>query len=132
MVKYLSDLHAKKLFNLEDITSLTDNTNIGKDLLLNYKKQNLIVQIRRNLYSVTDLATKATMTNKYEIGSHISDSAYISYHSALEYHVIAHQLFFTLYYCCPIKLLIKHKLGLIPFCGVSPFLLFSLLPHKIK
>ena len=97
MAKYLSELHAKKLFNLEDITSLTDNINTGKDLLLNYKKQNLIVQIRRNLYSVTDLATKATVANKFEIGSHISNSAYISYHSALEYHGIAHQVFFTLY-----------------------------------
>ena len=97
MSKYLSELHAKKLFNLEDITSLTDNINTGKDLLLNYKKQNLIVQIRRNLYSVTDLATKATVANKFEIGSHISNSAYISYHSALEYHGIAHQVFFTLY-----------------------------------
>lgn len=97
MAKYLSELHTKKLFNLEDITSLTDNINTGKDLLLNYKKQNLIVQIRRNLYSVTDLATKATVANKFEIGSHVSDSAYISYHSALEYHGIAHQVFFTLY-----------------------------------
>lgn len=97
MAKYLSELHTKKLFNLEDITSLTDNINTGKDLLLNYKKQNLIVQIRRNLYSATDLATKATVANKFEIGSHISDSAYISYHSALEYHGIAHQVFFTLY-----------------------------------
>lgn len=42
MAKYLSELHAKKLFNLEDITSLTDNINTGKNLLLNYKKQNLI------------------------------------------------------------------------------------------
>lgn len=52
-----------------------DNINTGKDLLLNYKKQNIIVQIRRNIYSVTDLTTKATVANKFDIGGHISYSA---------------------------------------------------------
>ena len=28
-------------------------------------------------------------------------------------------------YCCPIKVLIRHKLGLIPFSGISPLWLFS-------
>ena len=30
-----------------------------------------------------------------------------------------------LFYCCPIKVLIRHKLGLIPFSGISPLWLFS-------
>ena len=97
MKKYIEELHSKKIFCLENITPITGNQENAKALLKNYKKQNLIVQIRRNLYSVTDLATKATVANKFEIGSHISDSACISYHSAFEYHGIAHQLFFTLY-----------------------------------
>jgi len=96
MKKYLEVLHSKKLFRLEDILTITDNVNTAKDLLLNYNKQGLVVQIRRNLYSVTDLATKATAATKYEIGSHISSSSYISYHSALEYHGIAHQVFHNL------------------------------------
>jgi predicted transcriptional regulator of viral defense system len=96
MKKYLEVLHSKKLFRLEDILAITDNVNTAKDLLLNYNKQGLVVQIRRNLYSVTDLATKATAATKYEIGSHISSSSYISYHSALEYHGIAHQVFHNL------------------------------------
>lgn len=97
MQQYIEKLHSLKLFELKDVTALTGKTRSAQELLRNYAKRELVVQIRRNLYSVTDLATKATMANKFEIGSHISPSSYISYHSALEYHGIAHQLFFNLY-----------------------------------
>lgn len=97
MKNYLEKLHAKKIFNLDDIILYAGNKNNAKALLKNYKKQNRIVQIRRNLYSITELATKMTLANKFEIGSHISDTSYISYHSALEYHGIAHQVFYNLY-----------------------------------
>jgi len=97
MKKYLSGLHVKKIFTFEDVVSLTNNVNSAKDLLQNYKKQNLIIQIRRNLYSVCDLATGVTLANKFEIGSNVSSSSYISYRSAFEYYGIAHQIFYDIY-----------------------------------
>jgi predicted transcriptional regulator of viral defense system len=96
MQQYIEQLHLLKLFELKDIIALTGKERSGQELLRNYAKRDLVVQIRRNLYSVTDLATKATVATKYEIGSHISSSSYISYHSALEYHGIAHQVFYNL------------------------------------
>lgn len=96
MQQYIEQLHVLKLFELKDIIALTGKERSGQELLRNYAKRGLVVQIRRNLYSVTDLATKATTANKYEIGSHISSSSYISYHSALEYHGIAQQVFYYL------------------------------------
>ncbi|WP_321332527.1 type IV toxin-antitoxin system AbiEi family antitoxin [uncultured Bacteroides sp.] len=96
MQQYIEQLHSLKLFELKDIINLTGKKRSAQELLRNYAKRNLVVQIRRNLYSVTDLASKATIANKYEIGSHISQSSYISYHSALEYHGLAHQLFYNL------------------------------------
>ncbi len=97
MHQYIKKLHSLKLFGLDDVATLTGAKRSAQELLRNYSQKGLIVQIRRNLYSVTDLATKATVANKFEIGSSISASSYISYHSALEYHGIAHQQFFTLY-----------------------------------
>lgn len=97
MKKYLEVLHSKKLFRLEDVQLMTENVNSAKDLLFNYNKQGLVEQIRRNLYSVTDLANKVAVATKFEIGSHISPSSYLSYHSALEFHGIAHQVFYNLY-----------------------------------
>ncbi len=40
-----------------------------------------------------DLGTRLPVCDKYEIGSHLSESSYISYHTALEFHGFAHQPF---------------------------------------
>lgn len=97
MYQYIERLHELKLFELKDVITLTGKERSGQELLRSYAKRGLVVKIRRNLYSVTDLATKDTVANKYEIGSHISSSSYISYHSALEYHGLAQQVFYNLY-----------------------------------
>ncbi|MEN6386147.1 MAG: type IV toxin-antitoxin system AbiEi family antitoxin [Phycisphaerales bacterium] len=86
-----------KLFRLQDAVQIVGNEKSAKDLLRNYRKQQLICQIRRNLYTVTDLATKQALSTKFEIGSNITPSACLSYHSALEYHGLAHQQFFVIY-----------------------------------
>ncbi|MEZ7873355.1 MAG: hypothetical protein QMB47_00040 [Bacteroidales bacterium] len=97
MKKYLEELHKLKLFRLKDIVDLSGNESSAKDLLQSYKKQRLICHIRRDLYSVTDLASKIHTANKFEIASKITDSSYLSYHSALEYHGLAHQVFYDIY-----------------------------------
>lgn len=97
MKSYLEEFHSRKLFRSEEIINLVGNENSAKDLLYNYKKQKFICQVRRNLYVSTDLATKKSISTKFEIGSNITPSSYISYHTALEYHGIAHQIFYDLY-----------------------------------
>lgn len=62
-------------------------------LLQRWQQQGLVVQVRRNLYCMVDLSTGQPLCDKYEIGSHLSESSYISYHSALEFHGLAHQPF---------------------------------------
>jgi predicted transcriptional regulator of viral defense system len=96
-MKYLEELHKLKLFHKKDIVSLTKEENAAKEILRRYKKQMLISQVRRNLYAVTDLATKATLPNKFEIASQVTTSSYIAYHAALEYYGLAHQIFYELY-----------------------------------
>jgi predicted transcriptional regulator of viral defense system len=76
---------------------LTGSANAAKELLRKYKSRNLISQIRRDMYVVNDLATKATVANKFEIGSNINSSSYISHHAALEYYGWANQVFYTIY-----------------------------------
>lgn len=97
MKKYLEELHKLKLFRLKDIVVISGNENSAKDLLQNYKKQKLVCHIRRDLYSVTDLASKIHTASKFEIASQITDSSYLSYHSALEYHGLAQQVFYDIY-----------------------------------
>jgi predicted transcriptional regulator of viral defense system len=97
MKKYLEKLHQLRIFHKKDVLSLTKDDNASKELLRRYKKMGLISQIRRDLYSVNDLANRAALATKFEIASQITPSAYLSYHAALEYHGLASQVFYELY-----------------------------------
>ena len=97
MKQYLEELHKLRIFRLKDVETLVGNVNSAKDLLQNYKKQRLVCQVRRNLYVVTDLASKVSLANKFEIAGKISPTSYLSYQSALEFHGLAHQVFYDLW-----------------------------------
>ena len=97
MKQYLEELHKLRIFRLKDVETLVGNLNSAKDLLQNYKKQRLICQVRRNLYVVTDLSSKVSLANKFEIAGKISPTSYLSYQSALEFHGLAHQVFYDLW-----------------------------------
>ena len=56
-----------KLFRLKDVVQIVGNEKSAKDLLQNYKKQQLIYRIRRNLYTITDLATKQAIATKRKL-----------------------------------------------------------------
>lgn len=94
-MKYIVELQKKKVFNLRFVSELTGNIKTAKSLLQAYKKAGYIASIRRDLYAAVDLATKHLIPSRYEIACAISESAYISHHSALEYHGIANQVFYT-------------------------------------
>ena len=96
MNKYLEEFHKLKIFHKKDIVAFTGDENTAKELLRRYKQQGFISQIRRNLYTATDLATKAGSSSKYEIGSQINETSYLSYHAAIEYHGLAHQVFYEM------------------------------------
>jgi len=97
MKRYLEELHKLRIFRLNEVENLIGNLNSAKDLLQNYKKQRLVCQVRRDLYVVTDLASKISLANKFEIAGKITPTSYLSYQSALEFHGLAHQVFYDLW-----------------------------------
>ena len=96
-MKYIEELHQLKIFHKKEVVALIKDENATKEILRRYKKQGLISLVRRDLYVVTDLATKASLATKFEIAGHISSSSCLAYHAALEYHGLAHQIFYELY-----------------------------------
>ena len=95
-MKYLEDLHRIKIFHKKEAVALIKDENAAKEILRRYKKQGYISQVRRDLYVVNDLANKASLVSKFEIASNITPSSCIAYHAALEYHGIAHQIFYQI------------------------------------
>jgi len=96
MSTYLEEFHKLKIFHKKDIVALTGDENAAKELLRRYKQRGLISQVRRDLYVATEFATKTSSASRYEIGSQINNSSFLSYHAALEYHGLAHQVFYEL------------------------------------
>ena len=96
MPKYIENIHELRIFGKRDIVALTSDENAAKELLRRYKRQRHVSQIRRDLYAATDPASKAPVVSKFEIASRINDSAYLAYHSALEYYGLANQVFYEM------------------------------------
>jgi len=96
-MKYYEQLLSLGVFTFEDVKGLTGNLKTASSLVTSYIKKGYIVKIKRNLYSAVNLETKATVADKFKIGSSITKDAYISHHSALEFHGVGHQLFFEVY-----------------------------------
>lgn len=94
MAELLSILYKLRIFTLRELSeALKGKLKSAQGLLARYKQQGWIVSIRRNTYCMVDIASKQPVCDKYEIGSHLSPTACISYHTALEFHGLAHQPF---------------------------------------
>lgn len=97
MKGFLEKFHELKIFTLEDAARIVKSKTYAMTILRGYIEDALVVKIRRNLYAVTNLATKHIEANRYEVASALTPTAYISYHSALEFYGMANQVFNTMY-----------------------------------
>jgi len=96
-MKYYKKLLEKGIFTFHDLVKLTGNKETASSLVKEYQKKKYIVRIKRNLYTAINLETNEPAINKFEIGSNITDTAYISHHSAFEYYGIMNQVFYEIY-----------------------------------
>ncbi len=93
-MKYYQKLLAMGIFTFSDLVYLTGNKETASSLVQEYQKKQYIVRIKRNLYTVVRLDTNEVAVNKFEIGSNINETAYISHHSAFEYHRILNNVYY--------------------------------------
>lgn len=88
-------LHQKLLFSTKDISRETGNSRSAATILWRYQRQGYISQVRRGLYCVNNMATQLPEANKFQIASAITPTAYVAYHAAMEYHGLAHQVYYN-------------------------------------
>lgn len=94
----LQTLYGLRLFTLDEATKLTKNSQAGMaNTLQRYSRMGLLRHVRRNLHCMNDVVTGNPLADRFEIASHISPSSYVAYHTALEFHGLAHQTFYTNY-----------------------------------
>ena len=85
------------VFSLDDAEKLTNNMKTAYSLLGRLMKKGMVKKIRNNMYSCVNPATGQIIASRYHIACAVTTSAYISHHSAFEYHGLANQIYYELY-----------------------------------
>lgn len=84
-------------FTREDVLKLAENPKNADSIIYTQKKKGNISSVKRNLYIAISRETKMPTVTPFEIGSKITNDAYISHHSAFEYYGISNQVFSGIY-----------------------------------
>ena len=94
MNNYLNIAYDMRVFHLSEFVDKTEMTISSASTTLNrWKKAGLVYQIRRDLYCMKNPVGNIPAAHKFEIACRISNSTFLSYHSALEFHGLGHQIF---------------------------------------
>ena len=96
-MKYLSKLSKLKVFNYNDFMHIVGNDNLATTTLQNYLNKGYIKRIRRNLYSTVSLESDECLADKFLIGSNITETSFISHHSAFEFYGYYNQVYYDVY-----------------------------------
>ena len=96
-LKGYNELAKLSVFSLDDVEKLTNNKKTGYSLLERLMKKGLVKKIRKSVYSCVNPATGQVIASKYQIACAVTTSAYISHHTAFEYHGLANQVYYEVY-----------------------------------
>ena len=95
--KIFNNISKLIVFRIADLRPLFDSDNQLYAWLVSMQETKHITKIRAGLYSVVDPTTGDAYADKFMIASAISKNSYISYHSALEFHGLANQVYNCVY-----------------------------------
>ena len=91
------ELLQKPVFTTDDVNQYYDNIESTRSALKRLMKQKLILKIRNNLYTCISGETGAPVASRFQIACMITKSAYISHHTAIEYHGMSDQVYYDVY-----------------------------------
>ena len=92
-----TELAKYPVFTIDDVKKLTVNEKTAYSQLDRLMKKELVKKVRKNIYSVVNPTTGQLVATRYQIACAITDTAYISHHSAFEYYGLANQVFYEVY-----------------------------------
>ena len=85
------------VFSMEEVIALYSSERTARNALKKLMNENLVVKIRNGLYTCISGESGGPVANKFQIASAITDSSYVSHHTAFEYYGIMDQVFFEVY-----------------------------------
>ena len=93
----LTELAKVPVFSIEDVEKIKKNKSTAYSQLSRFIDKGKVKKIRNNLYSLVNPITGQMVANRYQIACAISDTAYLSHHSAFEYYGFANQVYNEVY-----------------------------------
>lgn len=101
MGKYSALIQNRRFVSGKEMFKDVLNKETASSLLYKYKKRNIIVRVRKNVYLPTNPTDGFIDENKYEIACNSVPNSYISYHSAMEFYGLQNQVFNRIYVSAP-------------------------------
>ncbi len=96
MIGY-NELAKISVFTVSDVVKLTNNVKTAYSLLDRLMKKGFVKKIRNNIYSCVNVATGQVIASRYQIACAVNSTAYLSHHTAFEYHALANQVYYEVY-----------------------------------
>lgn len=96
-MKLFAELAKHPVFTIDNVKNFTDNEKTAYTQLDRLMKKNLVKKIRKNIYSVVNPTTGQLVGTRFQIACAITDTSYISHHSAFEYYGLTNQVFYEVY-----------------------------------
>jgi predicted transcriptional regulator of viral defense system len=93
----ISDLEKKLLFSAPEIASCFETEMTRRYWLATAIKERRVAKIKQGLYALINPATGVIYADKFMLASAISPTSVVVYHSALEFHGLANQVYSTVY-----------------------------------
>jgi predicted transcriptional regulator of viral defense system len=93
----LAELAKYPVFTIDDVKKLVGNKKTAYSRINRFMKKDWVRKIRKNIYSVVNPTTGQIVATRYQIACAITDTAYISHHSAFEYYGLSNQIFYEVY-----------------------------------
>lgn len=98
-----NELAKLSVFSIEDVKRLTGNEKTAYSLVRRLMNKGLVKKIRQNIYSCVNPATERVIASRYQIACAVNSTAYISHHTAFEFHGVANQVYYDVYLFSDVK-----------------------------
>lgn len=96
-MKYLEQFSLKRVFDFSYVVEITGNVDLASGIVQNYLSKDYITRVKKNLYVATSLETGGSIPSKFEIASNITNSSFVSHHSAFEFYGYQNQVYNEIY-----------------------------------
>lgn len=86
------------IFSLEDVMRVMNlSRSAAANSLVRWQRSGYVCMIRRGMYVAVDMLSDRPSADKYEIASSVNDGSFVGWHTAFEFHGVAHQPFYDVF-----------------------------------